>query len=134
MFETEQMQMQNNGIKPSKHRLLILNYLNTSNVTHLTADDIFEHFRNSEHNISLATIYNTLNLFKEKNIVSFVRMQNGEYKYETTLGEHVHFECGKCEKIYNMPSIKEYFEENNKGFIVKEQEVLFRGICNDCNT
>ena len=42
MFETEQMQMQKNGIKPSKHRLLILNYLNTSNVTHLTADDIFE--------------------------------------------------------------------------------------------
>jgi possible ferric uptake regulator protein len=133
MFEIEQMQMNKQDIKPSKNRLLILNFLNTSSMTHLTADDIFEHFRNSQYNISLATIYNTLNLFKEKKIVSFVRMQNGEYKYETTLDEHVHFECTKCKKIYNMPSLNDYFEEINKGFSIQETEVLFRGICSDCN-
>ena len=110
MFEIEQMQMNKHDIKPSKNRLLILNFLNTSNMTHLTED-----------------------LFKEKKIVSFVRMQNGEYKYETTLDEHVHFECTKCKKIYNMPSLNDYFEEINKGFSIQETEVLFRGICSDCN-
>ena len=132
MYELETIQMQNVGIKPSKQRLLILEYLNRNKNLHLTAEDIFANFRNTEHTVSIATIYNTLDLFKDNNLVSYVKMSNGEYKYEVNCDNHIHFECTKCGTIFNLPSLDNEFEKTNPNFKIEESHVLFKGICPEC--
>ena len=74
---------------------------------------MYSYFKANKINLSLATIYNTINIFKDKKIISAVKMSNGEYRYEKNIDSHIHFECNKCNKVYNMNSMSEDFENKN---------------------
>lgn len=132
MFEQERQELEKVDVKPSKQRLIILKYLNDTVGQHHTVDEMYSHFREEDANLSLATIYNTINILKEKKLVAYVKMSNGEYRYEKNVESHVHFECKNCRKIYNIASMSDEFEDKNKGFHVEEQHVLFKGVCPDC--
>ena len=57
--------LEENNIRLSHQRLLILNYL-VLNHTHPTAEKIYRDLKEIDPVISQATVYNTLNLFTEK--------------------------------------------------------------------
>lgn len=134
MFTKEIEELKNNGIKPSKQRIKILKYFNENKDAHHTVEDIFRNFRQEEKSLSLATIYNTINLFKEKELISCVELSRGEAKYEKNTDEHIHFECRRCGEIYNMDMyISEDFKQKYNDFEIEQEYVLLRGICPKCN-
>lgn len=132
MFEAERKELENVNIKPSKQRVIILKYLNEHLKEHHSVDDMYSYFKANKINLSLATIYNTINIFKDKKIISAVKMSNGEYRYEKNIDSHIHFECNKCNKVYNMDSMSEDFENKHEGFKIQEEHVLFTGVCPEC--
>ncbi|MDO5085582.1 MAG: Fur family transcriptional regulator [Erysipelotrichaceae bacterium] len=133
MFEKEIEELKNAGIKPSKQRIKILKYFNEHTDRHNTVEEIFRDFRQSDDSLSLATIYNTINLFKEKKLISSVELAKGESRYERNMTDHIHFECRICGEIYNMEiSISDEFAKKYGDFEIEKQYVLLNGICPEC--
>ena len=133
MFEKEIQELKSAGIKPSKQRVKILKYFNEHTDKHNTVEDIFRDFRQSEDSLSLATIYNTINLFKEKKLISSVELAKGESRYERDVSEHIHFECRVCGEIYNLDiAISDELMKKYSDFKIESQYVLLSGVCPKC--
>ena len=120
------------GIRPSFHRIKILEYL-FMNKTHPTVDDIYKDLINEIPTLSRTTIYNTLSLFVEKGIVSQLIIDEGEARYDLREKPHAHFRCIRCGRIFDIDFdcalFKEKFVEGNK---IIETQVNIIGICKDC--
>jgi len=120
------------GIRPSFHRIKILEYL-FMNKTHPTVDDIYKDLINEIPTLSRTTIYNTLSLFVEKGIVSQLIIDEGEARYDLREKPHAHFRCIKCGRIFDIDFdcalFKEKFIDGNK---IIETQVNIIGICKDC--
>jgi len=121
------------GLKPTYQRLKILEYLNKHMHTHPTVEMIYEALAGRIPTISMTTIYNTLNAFLEKNIISAVTITGTELRYDVTTKPHHHFLCKKCGKIFDIdikcPIIE---KEQVKGNKIDEIHGYIKGICKNC--
>ncbi|MGL5650641.1 MAG: Fur family transcriptional regulator [Paraclostridium sp.] len=128
------------GYKVTTQKILILEVmLNDSN--HLSAKDI--HDKLKQKNIGLATIYRSLNLFIELNIIKKVEIDNITY-YEMKIFSknpfHIHFKCSKCGSIIDINNkdinidyigiIRKIELEEN--FEIEDSDIMFKGICDKC--
>jgi Fe2+ or Zn2+ uptake regulation protein len=120
------------GIKPSYQRIRILEYL-INYRTHPTVDEIYKNLVKEIPTLSKTTVYNTLNLFVDKNIVAPITIEENEIRFDADTSLHGHFKCEKCKKIYDfsIDLAKTYIDGINN-FIVNERHVYFKGICNEC--
>lgn len=115
-------------------RKTILNYLN-NNSSHPTAREIYEAVSQKNGMISLATVYNTLSLMKKKGIVRELAITNFDHKrYDPIVKPHAHLICSRCGKITDVhfPVHVGVPDEHRQGFIVKDNEVNFYGLCPIC--
>ena len=119
-------------IRPTYERLRILKYLEKYR-NHPDANMIYEKVKKEIPTISKTTVYNTLKLFVEKNIVKPVFITGKEERFDIATKPHHHFLCEKCGKIYDINIECPYFK---KGYIeehqVKELHGYFKGICKKC--
>ena len=112
-----------NGYKfTTQKRIVLLEIINAN--THLTVNEIYDKIRN--RNIGLATIYRSLKLFNELDIIKQINIDNVSY-YEMKIFSgkplHIHFKCSKCgHKIQTT--------NDDSGFLC-QQPMPFRtsGIC-----
>lgn len=121
-------------IKPTIQRILIYNFLKDLEGKHLTSEEIYIKISKEFTQISRATIYNTLNLFTEKNLIHTLKIDNKEKIYECTTNPHGHFVCERCGKIEDFPfdpKIEEKQLENLTGKI-RTIEIIAKGICKKC--
>jgi Fur family peroxide stress response transcriptional regulator len=120
------------NIKPSYQRIKILEYLN-ENITHPTVNDIFNSLVKEIPILSKATVYNTLELFKNANLAKVVTIEDNETRYDSRVHNHGHFKCDLCGSIYD-------FEINIDGLVINSLEyfkindknVYFTGTCPKC--
>ena len=79
-----------------QRRKLIELFLKMNN--HISAEELHDAARKAGHNIGLATIYRTLNLLAEADLVEQKTFVNGRHVYEVNMpGEHHdHLICLKC--------------------------------------
>ncbi len=118
-------------IKPSYQRVQILEYL-MEDMSHPTAERIYSNIHSKLPILSKATVYNTLNLFVEKNLISTLMIDKLELRYDIENKKHGHFLCKKCEKIYNFTYNKINKYEKLYNFFIEEEEILLKGICKRC--
>ncbi len=127
-------QMNLKGIKPTFHRIKIMEYL-LNKKNHPTVDMIYADIIKIIPTVSRTTIYNTLNLFIEKDLVKSLIITGTETRYESELFPHNHFLCNKCGKIFDI-NISDSFTFENQKFIdnneIKETHCYFKGICKNC--
>ncbi len=120
------------GIKPSYPRIQIYKYLYTKK-NHPTVDDIYNDLIEEIPTLSKTTVYNTLNLFIEAKLVKSFNLDKNEKRYEIIIHDHSHFQCERCNRIYDIPCDdinllpKEY-----EGFKVNEKQIFLKGICEEC--
>ncbi len=121
-----------NNIKPSFQRIKILEYL-VKNNTHPTVDEIYKEVVLEIPTLSKTTVYNTLNLFIEANILKGLYIEGNEVRYDAILSDHGHFKCNRCEKIYDFEiNIDQFYTNTLNGFEIREKGVYFKGICPKC--
>lgn len=125
--------LRNQGIKASYQRIRIYEYL-MINRTHPTVAEIYDALITDIPSLSKTTVYNTLNLFVEKELVEEVTIEGSEMRYDIKDPEgHGHFKCTQCHRIFDVPvQIEKIFTDELSEFHVQAQFVHFVGICPDC--
>ncbi len=123
------------GIKTTKGRLCVLEILASSEDS-ISADNIYEKTLEKGITIDLSTVYRTLELFQEKNIVDKYDLDEGKYNYKLKKNGHQHIiKCDKCHCEIKvdcpMNQIGELIKSKT-GFTVTEHELYLKGVCNKC--
>jgi len=124
--------LQEKGIKPSLHRMKILEYL-IEKKNHPTVDMIFRDISGEIPTLSKTTIYNTLTAFVENGIAQAITIEDKEVKYDATVDNHAHFKCTKCGNIYDINMDTKIISiKTLSGHIISERHLYFKGICKLC--
>ena len=121
--------------KFTKQRELIINTIIEKGNWHFSAEELFEELRKKDGEIGMATVYRTIELLKELEIIHVLDFKEESRKYELKLKDshHHHLICKKCGKLieFNDQDI-DYFEkelEKKYNFKVTEHKLGFYGYC-----
>lgn len=118
-------------------RRVIAEVMGGDNV-HLTAEDVLERARQRLPEVSLGTVYNTLNELVSMGEVQQVDAGVGPTRYDpNTKDGHHHLVCLKCGELRDVhPQGLEALElprSKRFGYRIVNREVLFQGYCSDCD-
>lgn len=139
MERLEQIMIKN-GHKMTFQRRIILKELFDSN-KHMKAEQLYEKVK--KKNIGLATVYRTLKLLTDLNIIKEMNIDDINY-YEMKLYSkkslHIHMKCLICGKIVDIDDenlIYKYLKlnmevEQKYQVEVKDTNLVFQGICKLC--
>ncbi len=121
-----------NNIRPSHNRIRILQYL-YENMDHPTVERIYSSLKDELPTLSKTTVYNTLSLFKQLNLLNQFTYDDNEAQYDVRINEHGHFKCEECGKLYDFElTINDCMDRELSGFIVNSKDVYFKGVCKEC--
>jgi Fur family ferric uptake transcriptional regulator len=105
---------------------------------HFNADKLYIQMKQKGINISKATIYRTLPLLKEINVIKKIIHDNDSDFYETSFNKvhHDHLICIKCGTVleFNNEKIERLQQEiyEKFKFVPCEHQLVLKGICPKC--
>lgn len=130
------------GLKVTRQRLVVLEVLGENAGKHLTAEEIYERVKVENPDIGLATVYRTVQLLLELELIDRINLDDGFVRYEIADMEksehhrHHHLICLKCGEVTafedDMLEALETGVETALGFRVTDHEVKLYGFCKDC--
>ncbi len=131
------------GLKVTHQRLLILSVLEQNSGRHMTAEDIYELVAEDYPEIGLATVYRTLQLLWDMQLVDRISLDDGCVRYEIghlledeTKHNHHHLICRSCGReipfAADLLDDLEHHIEDTAGFRVMDHELKFYGLCREC--
>jgi Fur family transcriptional regulator, stress-responsive regulator len=103
--------------------------------THLTAEEVLGRARAKLPEVSLATVYNTVNELVALGEIAELTLRDGRKRYDpNTTESHHHLICTGCDKILDvvplrLPSLPDH---ERHGFDIDTIAVTFRGRCPQC--
>ena len=130
--------LRENNLKYTAQRELILKII-YDNSGHFTPEDIYNLIKEKHPDVKLgiATIYRTLTLLEDANIVSSISFGTQGKKYEFGQKEHhdhlVCLRCGKIEEFFDSTIEKQQEAIAKKfDFMMTNHVMKIIGICKDC--
>jgi Fur family transcriptional regulator, ferric uptake regulator len=124
-----------NGIKVTIGRKMILEIMNMSENA-LSAEQIYNECTKEDNSINLSTVYRTLDLLEEKNIVDKFDLGDGKYNYVVKKDSHKHvIQCSLCDKKIEVECPMKQVEElirSKTGFTMIEHALSMKWICEGC--
>ena len=104
---------------------------------HIDAKELYRRASARDESISQATVYRSLNLFKELGLVEEMRLGKIRCYYEIKQSpEHQHLACQGCGKIieFQSPLIRQLTEavQREHSFKVTEAKLYLEGYCSGC--
>ena len=126
--------LQETGIRPSKQRLAIMDWL-INHPIHPTVEDVYQGLYKQIPTLSRTTVYNTLRMLSEKGAAQMITIDEHRVCYDGNTTPHVHFYCKKCGKVLDLfdektPTLKK--PRVIDGNIVDEQQLYYKGVCAEC--
>lgn len=117
-------------INVSNIRIFILDILLSSD-NHLTADEIYKELKNIMPTLSKTSVYNTLDLFIEKQLIKSVKLDEKETRFDIKTSPHGHFKCIKCNKVYDF-DINNVRYKDLEDFEILKNDIQLYGLCKNC--
>lgn len=123
------------GRKVTAQRQCIFRVL-WGNVSHPSAEAVYEVARQEMETISLKTVYQTLYELVDLGEVAVMDVGTGAVRFDPNVdGEHHHLVCRSCGKVRDL--YVEFAElsvppGHAQGYEVGSAEVIFRGLCGGC--
>jgi Fe2+ or Zn2+ uptake regulation protein len=103
---------------------------------HATADELLDAVEERLPNVSLPTVYSTLELFEQLGMVRRLGVSQGAVMYDPRPDQHDHMVCDRCGKIEDLDAGVELdgalFRAERGGFVPKRAEIRISGLCSDC--
>lgn len=132
MLKKYKKKLEQHGVSATIQRVKILEFLDKHRI-HPTADQVFQGIKDQMVSLSKATVYNTLRLFAENNIVTEMTIFDNTTRYEYNTDNHIHFRCSVCDQIIDIEKHHSiYSKEFIDGHKITDYHVSMRGICKDC--
>ena len=129
--------LKENGIKVTPQRQEVLKVF-IENEKHYSAEEILKKVQKNFPNVSLDTIYRTLSLFKELELISEVDFSDGCRRFEINEvdGHHHHLICLKCGRAEEVRFCPEEcllkVKMQNPDFKVSGHTFKIFGYCSKC--
>ena len=122
------------GLKATLPRLKILHLFETSDVRHLTAEDVYKVLMQEGMDIGLATIYRVLTQFEQAGILMRHHFESGKAVFELNEGKHhdhlVCLECGRVEEFFDAEIEKRQSKvAKDRGFSIHEHSLQIYADC-----
>lgn len=123
------------GLRVTAARLAILEVVRTGN--HLDADSIARAVREKVGHVSTQAVYQALHALTDSGLVRRIEPAGSPARYEGRVGDnHHHLVCRACGKVTDVDCVVGHAPclapSHAAGFQVDEAEVVFWGICSDC--
>ncbi|UIF28323.1 transcriptional repressor [Levilactobacillus brevis] len=131
--------LKDHHVRVTPQRQIILTYLVTHH-NHPSVDTIFNALASQLPNLSMATVYNTLNLLVDLGVVIELPNDNGGLRYDFYGRPHYHVICENCGKITDVfaPDFPEIERQLNQeaadqtGYLITSNHVEVYGLCPEC--
>lgn len=133
-------QLKAKGYKLTPQRRAILDTVIENQGKHLSTEEIYDIVKKGCPEIGLATVYRTLQLLSELDVLSKLSLDDGCVRYELNNHEedhqHHHLICTNCgdviEVVVDLLEALESEIEQNYDFKINDHKVKFFGICKKC--
>ena len=108
-----------------------------STTEHPSAEWIYEAVKSQIPDISLATVYRNLSLFKEQGLITSLGTVKGVERFDGNIEPHVHFICTGCGSVLDLTGMEVPEELNSaaardSGGRVDSCQLSFTGMCGNC--
>ena len=116
-------------------RSLVLETVNRLR-SHATAEEVFAAIAQEHPTVSRATVYRNLNSLAESGEIRKMAIPGGPDRYDHRCHNHYHAMCQRCGRVFDIEMA--YIEDLEKeiedahGFAVSGHDIMFRGVCPDC--
>jgi Fur family transcriptional regulator, peroxide stress response regulator len=131
--------LQASGVKVTVQRKAICEWLD-ANDTHPSASAVFDALGATTPGLSLATVYNTLALLLELDLIHEVTHQpDGSVRYDSNTIPHLNLVCTACGNIVDQPIPD---DQSNilddlvraHSFLARDGVIVIHGMCIDCQS
>ena len=92
------------GLRPTRQRVALARLLFEGEHRHVTAEGLHAEVKAGRHPVSLATVYNTLNQFRDAGLLREVIVAPGRSYFDTNTGHHHHFFVENDGELHDFPS------------------------------
>ncbi|GAA0290484.1 Fur family peroxide stress response transcriptional regulator [Gracilibacillus halotolerans] len=127
--------LKESGVRITPQRHAVLEFLIEAEI-HPTADDIYKALEGKFPNMSVATVYNNLRVFRELGLVRELTYGDSSSRFDWNTTKHYHIICESCGKIvdFHYPSLDEVesLAEQVTGFDVSHHRMEVYGVCQEC--
>ena len=122
--------------KQFRKRNAILSCLR-STTSHPSAEMVHDMLQQDHPDISLATVYRNLALFKRQGLIQSVATVNGTERFDGNPLPHVHFICNGCDAVTDLEGISVPQELSSAagqcaGGTIEGCQLTFSGLCSQC--
>ncbi|KUO52195.1 MAG: Fur family transcriptional regulator [Desulfitibacter sp. BRH_c19] len=131
--------LQGKDYKLTPQRKIILKVFLENEQDHLSAEDIYQMVKHHYPEIGLATVYRTLDLLADMEVLQKMNFDDGKARYEfSSHNEHHHHHliCLRCSKVIefndDLLDVLERAISEKKNFDVINHELKFFGYCSEC--
>ena len=124
------------GLKVTPQRRVIFEALCDS-PEHPSADDIYHAVKEAMPDMSLATVYHTINDLVAMGDLVELDLGEGKSRYDPRTSQHPHLVCLGCRKVEDIPrdlDCVQLLPEEMNGYQIERCDVVFYGRCPDCQS
>ncbi|MFC5591896.1 peroxide-responsive transcriptional repressor PerR [Sporosarcina soli] len=127
--------LKTSGVRITPQRHAILEFLISSD-THPTADEIYKALADDFPNMSVATVYNNLRVFRNAGLVKELTYGDSSSRFDFVTHDHYHIICDQCGTIvdFHHPGLEEveHLASHVTGFKVNSHRLEVYGTCPEC--
>ena len=104
---------------------------------HPSAEDVYHSLQQEHSDISLASVYRNIKLFKDEGLIISLGTVNGVERLDGRVDPHVHFVCSVCGAVVDVPDVDvpdsvPQATEECLGCRVDDTRLVLTGICKKC--
>ena len=124
------------GYKATPQRIAICRFVLNSR-DHPSAQEVYDEVRKIHPTVSLATVYKTLGVLKDLNLIQELNLPQGKARFDSYMEPHVNLICVQCGSIADLDDTTA-IEITSKvaaaaKFKPKGQRIDIFGICRKCS-
>lgn len=125
--------LHNKNLKTTPQRLAILELIYENG--HIGVEEIYQHIKQFQPNISLATVYKNVATLSETDILREVKPPTQKQKYELASDKHIHVSCEQCGKLQDVHvDVGKLLRVcmSKTGYALFDVSAVFIGVCAEC--
>lgn len=138
--EAYKKKLKESGYKLTPQRLAIINAIEDNKGKHLNTEEIYDIVKQRNPEMGLATVYRTLQMLDELEVVSSLNLEDGCVRYELYSDDgghhHHHLICSNCGIVSEVEGdLLDELEakiEKEYDFKIIDHKLKFYGLCSKC--